>query len=200
MIPYMHQIGDLLERESLLTTDLERQYLQEKVKTLSTALEDLNKTNTPIVPLLKGLETGSAPGQGKIKEVAPEPQNRPRNPMQEMMEEMTKPESLKNMMGMVNSMMNPGSNSSGGGGLGGLGSMMSSMLGNMPGGLGGLMSNMMSGMGGRSNPPNISRSVSNASVDTNIPTLTRHMSNGGLISLNSNDLCKNFNLNFFIYN
>ena len=183
-----------MERESLLTDVSERKYLQDKIKTLSQALDDLNKTNTPIIPLLKGLETGNAPGEGKIKEVVPErtEQSRPRNPMQDIMGQMLQPENLQNMMGMVEQMMNPrgqqeGSNQSTGQsrpGLGGLGGLMSSMMGNMPGGMGGLMGAMMGGNRGQGDLSNVSRTVSNASVETNIPLgMNRTMSNGGLIDV-----------------
>jgi hypothetical protein len=196
MIPYIHQIGDLLEREAVLTDELERKYLQEKIATLSTAMEDLVKTTTPIVPLLKGLETGNAPGQGKIKEVAPEQSGRPRNQMQDIISQMTQPENLQNMMGMVEQMMNPnrqGGQSQSGqsqGGQAGLGGLMSSMMGSMmsqPGGIGGLMSSMMGGMGGNTN--NLSRNQSNASVDTNVPAnFSRSVSNGGLMNVNNPEI------------
>jgi len=204
IIPYIHQIGELLERESLLTDELERKYLQEKIKTLSVALDDLLKTTTPIVPLLKGLETGNAPGQGKIKEVQPERNNneRPRNPMQDIFSQLTQPENMSNMMGMVEQMMNPRGQQGGtgpstgtgtgqgtqpgtqgrqpgaGGMPGGLGGLMSSMMGNMMSnpGLSSMMSNMMGGIN-RNNSNlsnNLSRTVSNASVDTNVPNLNMH--------------------------
>jgi len=162
IIPYIHQIGDLLERESLLTDEFERNYLQEKIAILTKALDELVKTTTPVVPLLKGLETGNAPGQGKIKEVTPDqPPSRPCNPMQDIFAQMSQPENLQSIMGMVGQMINPEQSGQGrGSGGSGLDGLMSSVLGNLPGGMGGLMGAMMGG----GNRTNLRRS-SNGAMD-----------------------------------
>ncbi|MCP3682094.1 MAG: hypothetical protein GY861_05325, partial [bacterium] len=157
---------------------------------------DLLTTTPPLVPFLKRLETGNAPGEGKITEIITE-QNRPRKPLQDIMSTMMQPDNLQNMMGMVDQMLNPnkgggesgkqgsgsgGKQGGGGGGLGGLvGNMMSSML-SQPGGLGGLMNNIMR----EPEPP--TRQESNKSTDApKSRSVNRQVSNGGLFNV---DMCK----------
>eukprot|EP00359_Climacostomum_virens_P004906 CAMPEP_0204913106 /NCGR_PEP_ID=MMETSP1397-20131031/11116_1 /ASSEMBLY_ACC=CAM_ASM_000891 /TAXON_ID=49980 /ORGANISM="Climacostomum Climacostomum virens, Strain Stock W-24" /LENGTH=765 /DNA_ID=CAMNT_0052084293 /DNA_START=719 /DNA_END=3016 /DNA_ORIENTATION=- len=66
LLPFISRIGDLMQRESLITDPQERMMLQEIANRVGDALSEVDQATSPIVELLRTLQVGPQPGQFRI--------------------------------------------------------------------------------------------------------------------------------------
>ena len=66
ILPFLGRLGDLLERESLVTKEEERREIEILAQNMSVALSEMNKAITPLTPLLENLKIGKNVGESKI--------------------------------------------------------------------------------------------------------------------------------------
>ena len=62
----MSRCGDLMQRESKLTGEAERNLTKELANNIGKALEDISRATGTVAHLYKNLEVGAAPGQGSV--------------------------------------------------------------------------------------------------------------------------------------
>ena len=67
LLPFISRVGDLIQRESLITDPNERLLLQDMAQRVGLALNQLVLATTPITPLLEQLQIGPSPGQFQLR-------------------------------------------------------------------------------------------------------------------------------------
>lgn len=66
LIPFISRIGDLMQRESLISDPQERGMLQQIANRVGDALFELDSATRPVIDLLRNLQIGPQPGQFRI--------------------------------------------------------------------------------------------------------------------------------------
>ena len=62
LAPLLSRCGDLMQRESKLTNEAERNMTKELANNIGKALEDVSRATGTVAHLYKNLDVGSAPG------------------------------------------------------------------------------------------------------------------------------------------
>ncbi len=66
LIPLISRLGDLMQRESLMTNSNERHQVQLLAQAVGRAMEELSAATTPVLPLLRNVTMGNNPGEVRI--------------------------------------------------------------------------------------------------------------------------------------
>jgi hypothetical protein len=171
-LPLIYTLAEGLERESLMTNSDDRRKLQELARQISRGMNEIVSSTNTLSPLLSGLTTGNAPGQGfatfqaTVSQVAVIPgiintdgttgttgttgstgnAGTNNDPLNQMLNQLNQPGGLQNMMSMMGSML---------GGLGG--NTANTTTGgtgnsnNQAGNMMNMFSNLLGGIGGGGN-------------------------------------------------
>ena len=142
ILPFVGRLGDLLERESLITDSQERKEIELLSHQIGSAFKEIKNSIEPVFSIYENIKLGPNPGQSTIVESQPKPEKNkpPGMDLNSILSDMAKPENMKNMMNMVGSLLD---NKKGGNGgapdfgklLGAMGPLVDKMMGGEPSGL-----------------------------------------------------------------
>jgi len=68
ILPFIGRLGDLMERESLITNEIERKEIEKLSQNLGNAFSEINKAIQPLPSILENLKIGKNTGESQILE------------------------------------------------------------------------------------------------------------------------------------